>query len=158
MSSALEYCALTMQRAPQNRLFARSGARACWEVAHLSYDVEAPARELDRSISIWEQTLREWEAYAQADPQDKLADLTLAIDPTESAITLMQRSPDRAEALARRGVNIFDGCRSRTRSRSKLGRRVGQGAHQAAWRLTRTGKSAEARRIADETLPVQRDQ
>jgi hypothetical protein len=129
-------------------------------VAHLSYDVESPSlRDLDRSLAAWEETIREWEVFAQSDPQDKLAQLTLAINLTESAITLMQRSPERAEPPARRGVAIFDGLRATApKFDQSWGAVWGRARTRLAWILTRTGKSGEARRLTDEALPVLRAQ
>jgi tetratricopeptide (TPR) repeat protein/tRNA A-37 threonylcarbamoyl transferase component Bud32 len=160
MSSALEYGRLAQRLDPASRLYARSSARTSGEVAHLSFDVEAPSlRDLDRSIALWEETVREWEIYAHADPQDKLAQLTLGINLTEAAMTLMQRSPERAETLARRGVVIFDGLRAdNPKFDQTWGGVWGRARTRLAWILTRTGKSAEARRLTDTALPVLREQ
>jgi tetratricopeptide (TPR) repeat protein len=160
MSRALEYGVMCAKMEPQNRLYARSGARTRGEIAHLNYDVEAPSlRELDRSLTVWEQTIRELESLAQTDPQDKLAQLTLAINLTESAITLAERSPKSAEAAARRGVSIFDGLRAANpKFDQSWGAVWGRARTRLAWILTRTGQSAEARSITEATLPVLRDQ
>jgi hypothetical protein len=159
MSSALEYGEQAQRMDPVNRLYARSQARTRGEVAHLSFDLESPAlRDLDRSMAAWEPTVREWETYAQADPQDKLGQLTLAINLTESAITTMQRSPLEAEAPARRGVAIFDGLRANSpKFDQSWGTVWARARTRLAWILIRTGKTAEARRLTDAALPVLRE-
>ena len=159
MSSALDYGAVSRRMDPANRTYARTVGRTRGEVAHLNFDVEAPSlRELDRSIAAWEQTVPEFETFAQADPQDKLAQLTLAINLTESAITLMHRSPEQAEVLARRGVTIFDNLRANSPNfDASWGALWARARGRLAWILTRTRQSAEARRLSSESLPVLRE-